>query len=912
MKTAWALVVVLWWTVPLEGAEGVDYVKQVKPILATKCFACHGALRQEAGLRLDALSLIHQGGDSGPVLDPDQVEQSLLWERITAESAEQRMPPEGEGERLSDSQLAALRGWIEQGALGPQEAIPPDPREHWAYQPVRRPDVPAADGHPIDALLAASFATQGLTPAPPADRATLVRRVYLDLIGLPPTRAELQAFVANEDDRAYEQLVAELLQRPQHGERWARHWMDIWRYSDWAGFGEEIRYSQRNIWHWRDWIIESLNADKGYDQMVLEMLAADELSPDDPSAIRATGFLARNWYKFDRNIWLDDTVEHTSRALLGVTMRCARCHDHKYDPISQHEYYQLRAVFEPYEVRTDPVVTAAGEPAAGFPRVYDANLDAVTHLFLRGDPKRPAPEQPMLPGTPEVLGGAFDIQPRPLPLVSYYPAAAAPLLPDATKRAEQAVVAARQQLDSVVVQSGTDATATSDPRAAEGLRSLGEKRVAAAEAKLVALRARADAERAKYCDADLAASSAAGSAAESANSDAALEHQKRLQQVASQAEREAQRLDAQVQLAEIEQQLADFKAQPMPASEAEQEAARKKLAELEQQDQTARERLRQVEQSTQAAAADATAYEPLGPVYPSSSSGRRLALARWMVDRRHPLTARVAVNHLWSRHFGSPLVASVDDLGLRAERPRQAELLDFLASELMDHHWSMKHLHRLLVTSQAYRRASHTCESAAQDPENQYFWRMNATRMPAETVRDSILFVAGSLDLTLFGPEVDHTQGMVSFRRSLYFHHSHEKQMLFLQTFDAANPRECYRREVSIRPQQALALLNSSLALQQARQLTARLAKDSQAPFTDEAFVKAAFETILSRGPRPAEQATCVAFLQDLASRLQDTSQLVVVGSDATGVAASNDPAQRARENLVLALFSHHDFVTIH
>src|SRR4051812_23149907 len=343
---------------PAEPPGAVDYAKQVKPILADRCFACHGALKQKAGLRLDAGPLIRKGGDNGPVVVPGKADDSLLIHAVTGTHDAVRMPKEGAP--LTDEQVGLLRAWVDQGATAPDEPTPPDPRDHWAFRPPVRPAVPeVADKawvrNPIDAFVDAGHERHGLTHRPEANKATLLRRGYIDLVGLPPTRQQLHAFLADESPGAYEKVVDELLASPRYGERWGRHWMDVWRYSDWAGYQAEVRDSQPFVWRWRDWIVESLNADKPYDRMVSEMLAGDELAPADPQTVRATGFLARSWYKFNRNVWLDNTVEHTSKAFLGLTLNCARCHDHKYDPLAQREYYQFRAFFEPTNIRTDRV-----------------------------------------------------------------------------------------------------------------------------------------------------------------------------------------------------------------------------------------------------------------------------------------------------------------------------------------------------------------------------------------------------------------------------------------------------------------------------------------------------------------------------------------------------------------------------
>src|SRR5262249_43292635 len=250
---------------------------------------------------------------------------------------------------------------------------------------------------------AAEQARRGLKPNPLADKATLLRRVTLDLVGLPPSREELHAFLADEAPDAYDKVVDRLLASPQYGERWGRPWMDVWRYSGPFGLGEEYRYSQRHVWRWRDWIIESLNADKGYDRMIVEMLAGDELAPGDPNTLRATGYLARNWYKFNRNIWIQDTVEYTAAGFLGTTLRCARCHDHKYDPISQADYYRFRAVFEPHDVRIDPVPAQPDINKDGVARVFDKTPDTPTYLFVRGDERNPDKSRTLTPGVPRLF-----------------------------------------------------------------------------------------------------------------------------------------------------------------------------------------------------------------------------------------------------------------------------------------------------------------------------------------------------------------------------------------------------------------------------------------------------------------------------------------------------------------------------
>jgi mono/diheme cytochrome c family protein len=296
----------------LAAANPVDYSRDVQPLLRERCVACHGPLKHKGGLRLDAGSLVRRGGKHGPAVLPGKSAASLLVARVADPDEATRMPPEGAA--LTAAQVELLRAWIDNGAASPADEKPePDPRDHWAFRVPQRPPLPAAGTggrNPIDAFLAAERAKHEVVPASPADKATLLRRVYLDLIGLPPTREELHAFLADSAGDAYEKVVDRLLASPQYGERWARHWMDVWRYSDWYGRRSvpDVMNSYPRIWRWRDWIVRSLNEDKGYDRMVVEMLAADEVAPEDDASVVATGFLVRNWFKWNYNTWMKDTA----------------------------------------------------------------------------------------------------------------------------------------------------------------------------------------------------------------------------------------------------------------------------------------------------------------------------------------------------------------------------------------------------------------------------------------------------------------------------------------------------------------------------------------------------------------------------------------------------------------------------
>ncbi|MGL4553796.1 MAG: DUF1549 domain-containing protein, partial [Gemmataceae bacterium] len=289
------------------------------------------------------------------------------------------------------------------------------------FDRVARPDVPRLPGlGPVDAFLEEQRRQRGLAAMPEAPRPVLLRRVTVDLTGLPPTPDEVEAFLADARPDAYERAVDRLLASPAFAERWGRHWMDVWRYSDWAGYGAQIRDSQPHVWRWRDWILDALDADKPYSQMVVEMLAADEAAPDDVDALRATGFLVRNYKLLSREKWMQDAVDHSAMAFLGLTLGCARCHDHMYDAVTQKEYFQVRAIFAPHQVRLDRVPGQPSTAKAGLARAYDGDPDAKTFLFLRGDDRTPGKE-PLAPGVPELLGGKFEVKPVPLPRGAYDP-----------------------------------------------------------------------------------------------------------------------------------------------------------------------------------------------------------------------------------------------------------------------------------------------------------------------------------------------------------------------------------------------------------------------------------------------------------------------------------------------------------
>jgi hypothetical protein len=1223
------MVVVAMWLLllfflPHDGARGAEdgdlYLRDVKPLLKLRCISCHGALKQEAGLRLDTGEFARRGGESGAAVVPGDLESSFLLERVASDDESERMPPEGAA--LEEQQIAKLRQWIEAGALSPEDEQPErDPSAHWSFQRPRKSPLPDVDatwsGHPIDAFIRQQQQIRGVEPLGQAGPEILLRRVYLDLIGLPPTRQQLHEFLKDPSPEAYSLVVDELLASEHYGERWGRHWMDVWRYSDWYGRRQvgDVRNSYPHIWRWRDWIVNSLNEDKGYDQMVREMIAADELHPGDDDRAAALGFIVRNWFSLNYDTWKQDLVEHTGKAFLGLRFNCAHCHDHKYDPIAHEDYFRLRAFFEPLELRHDRVpeggalakymrYTPSGSGslkpiAAGLPRVYDLTMDEKTYMYRLGDTRDRLDRPPVTAGVPSILSDQpISVEAVELPPTAWYPAlrpfvgeeelakhetgiaTATTALAKATEAAapgrEKLAQAERELADAELafaasrqdepVQSlasrdadlaiawwrfeGTDdrgfladssgnyctlvrvnggdspsvpvalsagsTTRAFLPKLSNGILEMENKRAAefqqdrsfaylataspagssddgkavdlfanqfsfeafvhcdvsaanynrtiadldgcwtllhrGLDATTFELRVRyfnddgqlrdvttgqaspfgspplvlhtghdhylclvVAAERLSIWVADLTArtplalyefprsigeqefdrlqSPAKSTPFKIGNSDGTgrfdglidevrytreLLDEEQIAAVVGQAaspavrdaadkvtrtRHELERTELAVQLCEKqlalakaerawtqtrlaadlaryssdESKLAAAPAKTLAAVEAERHmkivreetnlvAAESNLASLSNEPKKNAAGLAKAEQERSAAqsalstlrrqkpAADAS-YTPLGPTYPKTSSGRRRALALWLSNDHNPLPARVAVNHIWLRHFGRPLVQSVFDFGRSGEEPTHPELLDWLAVELMENNWSMKHLHRLIVTSQTYQLSSRSSVSHPNitlDKDNATWWKADRRRLESEVIRDSMLFVAGQLDTTLGGPEIDGKNELASSRRSMYFAIYPEAggTMPFMTVFDPPDPADCYRRSESIVPQQALAMVNSELGVSQGRLLARRLHGDE---VSDESFVPILFETTLSRVPTAVELKTCIAFLAKQRA-LYKAAPAGVLNSKAGEQVqpASSDANLRARESLARTLLNHNDFVTVH
>ncbi len=517
------------------------------------------------------------------------------------------------------------------------------------------------------------------------------------------------------------------------------------------------------------------------------------------------------------------------------------------------------------------------------PRVYDADLAAPTYLYERGNEKLPRKDKPIGPSVVGWIPAAFEVFPVDLPRESYAPELAEVVKNNALQTKRKQEQNAREELTKI------QSASAGVENVADGLSPLrlAEQKLQLATADLQSLEARYAADEAKYSQSS---------------------ELSKLARVAAVAEHRRVRLELDVQL--LEKRIALKKAES-----SDQADAAKRQAAIDAAKQSLMEAEKKRSEHADLAE-DATTYPPVVNELPRQSSGRRTALARWIVDPQNPLTARVAINHIWLRHFGTPLVESVFDFGMKTPAPELLDLLNWLSAELIASDWDMKHIHRLILASEVYASATDERDQVqlksnlAVDPDNRLYWRANVRRLDAEEVRDHLLAAADCMDRKFSGEDIDFEQGEQVYRRSLYFRHAYEKQMSLLVLFDAANPGDCYRRRPSVIPQQALALANSTLTHSAAKILAKELHEavgDDSARFVVELFART-----LGRSPSEDEQRLCLEFLRSQQATLTDTSTLKpLVSAAKAAIEPATDPAQRSRESLTLVMLNHNDFVTL-
>ena len=723
-------------SVPALAAKPVEFAREIRPILSDTCFKCHGvdAAKRKGGLRLDQKEEWFHPREEGTLVVPGKPQESLVFTRITHSDPDDQMPPREEVRQLTPLEISKIRDWILQGANW---------QPHWSFVPLRRPALPKNDNAswtlgPIDRYIGQRMVEAGLQPAETADKATLLRRVTLDLTGLPPTLKELDTFLQDASEHAYERAVDRLLSSPRYGEHLAVDWLDLARYADTDGYQDD---EPRTMWRWREWLINVLNDNMPFDQFTIEQLAGDLLPDATPEQRLATGFLRNNRVNGEggsiaeefRVEYIVDRVETVSSVWMGLTTGCARCHDHKYDPVSQGDFYSLFAFFN-----------QTPEPGT-----YRRNAKPSLKVPTRPDQRR---------------------------------------LEEITRDLEQSDDSTRKKLE---------------------------------------------------------------------------EERKRL-------------LDRtpETMIMEDSQKRETF------------------ILERGQYNQRGQKVTAGVPRSL--------------PPLPGDAEINRLSLAEWLVDPRHPLTARVTVNRLWQHHFGVGLVKSSEDFGVQGDFPSHPDLLDWLAAELIQLKWDIKALQRLIVTSATYRQSSQPSRAALQiDPENRLLSHSPRLRLSGEVIRDQALFVSGLLVERIGGPSVKPYQpanlwneiagpttsayakgyqqdtGDALYRRSLYTFWRRAIPPPGLQIFDGPSREVCIsRRERTNTPLQALALLNDTIFIEAARGLGTRMIRDGGENNT--ARIRHGFQLVTGRHPSPEELTILLRSLEihqrTYANNRDLAAELIAVG----------------------------------
>lgn len=885
-----------------------QFESKVRPLLLAKCLACHGKEAPSGGVRLDQ------------TLDKATAQKVLAAVRHEGKA---KMPPSG---KLPVPELEALTQWVKDGATWPSSPSAPNNggARHWSFQPVRRPSVPRVQNpvlatewvkNPIDRFILSKLEQNKLLPNPPATRRELLRRLSYDLIGLPPTPEEVAAFEKDTDPKAYEKRVDKLLASPHYGEKWGRHWLDLVRFAETNSY--ERDNPKPNPWRYRDYVIKSFNADKPYDRFIKEQIAGDELPDGGNEGLIATGYYRLGIWddeaveaeqaRFDA---YDDLITTTGQAFLGLTLDCARCHDHKIDPIPQKDYYKFISFFRninhfknggPTDEKL--LFESAAEKADYEKRVAEKE----TQIAAR-KAKLAALEQEFLQKRDALLV-ASDLSGL---TWHYYESefAALPnfesLKPIATGTATSLDIRVRQReggfalLFTGTLNAPKDGEYTFWLDSDDGGRLLingqrvldndgshgeGNEKTAKLTLKAGSLPLRLEYFQGGPSPLGLNVAWAGPGFRRRPLSPAAT-----------------------TSALGLPVQFAAYKAQFDKAQLAEREKLAKELDEFTKAEVVAPKVLCVTEAGTKAPETFLlkrgnldTKGDKVEPGFPecigggtaqpqplTESTGRRTALANWLASKDNNLTARVMVNRIWQHHFGRGIVRTPNDYGLQGARPTHPELLDWLASEFVAKGWSVKQMHRLILLSSAYQLSSLSNPVALKaDPANDLFWRFDMRRLSAEEIRDSVLMACGNLNLAQFGPSVypdiqkevlagqsipgkdwypDRMKPEDKNRRSIYIFVKRSLLYPMLESFDVAETdRTSAMRYASVQPTQALAMLNSTLMNQQAQVLAERVKKEvGERPVP---FIQCAFALITQRPPTAQELARCTRLRDNLRFR---------------------------------------------
>ena len=793
---AFALFLIIWQT----AAAPVDYLQQIKPRLSQNCYTCHGANMQKGGLRLDTAGFALKGGDTGPAILPGKGADSLLVKALLGTAPDiKRMP--AKKPPLPDEQIALVQSWIDQGALAPGEEKPEEPHAivstHWSFIPPARPVEPEVTQknwprNSIDRFVLARLEKEHIKPSPEADNITLIRRLSLDLIGLPPTPAEVQAFLNDKKPGAYERVVERLLASPHYGERWGRHWLDLARYADSNGYSID---GPRSIWKYRDWVIEALNQDMPFDQFTIWQLAGDLLPQPTIEQKIATGFHRNTMINEEGGIDKEqfriesiiDRVNTTGTTFLGLTVGCCQCHDHKFDPLAQKEYYQLFAFFNNAE---EPTLDLA---------------------------------------SPEEIAKREAIR----------------------RQIKELETGMKQYLESLAAEQAVweksltpDAVAKLKPEVTTILETPPAKRTQKQKRDLIA---------AFHGD-----------------------------------DPEFKRQKSKINKLEKQEQAASKSATTM----------------IMQERATPRESYLFIKGDFTRHGQIVTPGVPkVLPPLAVAGTTNRLDLAKWLVDEKNPLTARVTVNRVWQEYFGKGIVETENDFGTQGALPSNPELLDWLATEFMRQKWSLKAMHRLIVTSATYRQSSHARpELAIIDPNNRLLARQARFRLDAEIVRDVALTASGLLDDAIGGPSVFPPQpdgvmtlgqtkrewkvspGRERYRRGMYTFFWRATSHPALTVFDAPDATSaCTRRPRSNTPLQSLTLLNDQGFFELAQGLAVRVLQEASA----NARIDYAFQLCTARKPSQTERERLRDLITEQSAEYQtapDEAQAIVTAKVPTGM----------------------------
>ncbi len=914
------------------------FESKVRPVFSTHCYKCHSLEENKAkgDLTLDTKPGWEKGGEGGPAIVPGQPEKSLLITAIGYKDADLQMPPKGE--KLSDADIATLTQWVKMGAPDPRAGdkhiktkltgLTDTARHHWAYLPVVKPGVPTVKNAnwcktPIDAYIAQALEANGMVPNKLANKEALIRRASYDLIGLPPTPYEVADFIKDQSPDAFAKVIDKLLASPHYGERWGRHWLDTARYSDTKG-GErnarrETEYRFPNAWTYRDYVVKAFNSDKPYDQFIVEQLAADQLpgvKEGDPR-LAALGFLTVGERFRQVNDVINDRIDVVGKGFLGLTVSCARCHDHMFDPIPTKDYYALHGVFASvYEPDNQPVLAAMSKSGqqADYQQKFDTAVkDMRDHYYGNID---------------KFLSDFWDKPEAYLRAALTFSSKGKGNDVEATK--ERNKIIAKEKLHPQFVQFIARGAAA-NPSVWAPLQQFKQRGIfdVADFAKLdLSERMRKEGKGGgegsyygKVRESSAHEPNKLVIDAMTANPPKSLDDAIKLYAGLITAHREeakgfiaAMKSATSASVPGYDDALIDLLRGPFaiePAVAMSRDAIESGYLSWPNQIQGRANinfgEINLLETSHPGAPAKAMVLsdkpnpkdsrifirgesQSLGPVAPrgflevlspdhkpilfTQGSGR-LDLAKAIADKGNPLTARVAMNRLWMHHFGEALVATPDDLGVMSGKPSHPELLDYLAAKFMETGWSMKQMHKVVMLSAVYQQSTETNAAyETKDPDNKFLWRANIRRLDFEAMRDSLLVFSGQLDKTLGGKPVNLTDEPYSYRRSVYGYVDRGNLPELMQTFDFSDPdMPNSKRTTTIVPGQALFLMNSSMAVDISRKIAAR-PEVAKATSTDEK-ARWMYRIMFQRLPTPQELSFARSFIQQVEGNTASGSQPV-------------------------------------